>query len=135
MSNNFCHTPNINLFRGAAYEISAVKCFLHLICQNFRKFDTVCPRFASICHILPHPQRLVNRFILCNCAKSTRQSDRNCTIIGAALLQPKKLCTIATKKFLTIPGFARIIPGWARGPGLQRLARSEKILPTPAKKT
>ena len=53
MSNNFCHTPNINLFRGAAYEIAAVKCFLHLICQNFRKFATLCPglpQFAIICY-------------------------------------------------------------------------------------
>jgi len=78
MSNLFCRNPNASEFRGAAYEISAVKCFLHLICQNFRKFATVCPRFATICHyMLPRRDLSSDLFapivqkVLDNCRSTT----------------------------------------------------------------
>jgi len=47
----------------------------------------------------------------------------------------KKILHNCRKKFLTIPGLARILPGWARGPAPRRLAVSKKILPNRAKKT
>ena len=61
----------------------------------------------QVCLNLPHcatpAETCQSIYFVQLCKKYLTIADHYC-IIGAALLQPKKLCTIATKKFLTIPG-------------------------------
>ena len=112
MSNLFCRNPNASEFRGAAYEIAAVKCFLHLICQNFRKFAVLCPglpQFAIICYPAETCQAI---YLVQLCKKYLTFAD--------ALLYNRRrafanLSRALPKYFLTLPRYARIIPGWARG--------------------
>jgi len=101
MSNLFCHNPNASELRGAAYEIAAVKCFLHLICQNFRKFAAFCPglpQFAIICYPAETCQAI---YLVQLCKKYLTFAD--------VLLYNRRRAFI---KF--IPGLAQIVLDFAR---------------------
>ena len=53
MSNNFCRTPNINLFRGAAHDLGMSRIILPSgakIFVNLPHFAPGLPRFATLCH-------------------------------------------------------------------------------------
>ena len=124
MSNLFCRNPNASEFRGAAYEIAAVKCFLHLICQNFRKFAVLCPglpQFAIICY----PAETCQAIYLVQLCK------KYLTTAGLLLYNRRR----AFAKF--IPGLAQIVLDFARlctyntrvGTGSTKDLRAELFLP------
>ena len=131
MSTIFCHNPNINLFRGAAHGVALSR---HFLPQPTKIYGNLLG-IAQVCHDFVH---FATPAETCQAIYFVQLCKKYLTIVSELHYNRRRAFKNnlhkCRKKFLTIPGVARILPGWARGLA-QRLHVLKKILPTPAKKT
>jgi hypothetical protein len=131
MSRSFFVKANAGELRGAAHDLIVSR----IIFSNLPKFTKIIagmPQVSTICANYTVPAETSQSIYFRQLCKKYLTSSAHYCIIGAALLKQMHNCR---KKFLTTPGLACILPGWARGLGPRRLRLFKKILPNRAKKT
>jgi len=114
MSNLFCRNPNASEFRGAAHDLIVSR----IIFSNLPKLSKIVagmPQVSTICANYTVPAETSQAIYFHELCKKYLTSSAHYCIIGAARLALLKILHNCRKKFLTIPGLARILPGWARG--------------------